>query len=137
MGKENTNLSAELWDQTLVPMERCCEKSIIRIGEATITVRPYVVDWIAYDLILGKPWISEANSLIDWQMNCMLLKPEEKFITLDTEARKHGEAPVTYLLTRKNRNVSEKQKSTIHYVVWKPSQEEGENTIENSEKEIT
>ncbi|CDF37989.1 unnamed protein product [Chondrus crispus] len=99
--KGNTNLSAELWERTLVPMERCCENLIIRIGEATITVRPYVVDWIAYDLILGKAWLSEANPLIDWKMNRMLLKQEERLITLDAEAHKHEEARLTYMLTSK------------------------------------
>lgn len=134
--KENTNLSAELWDRTLIPMERCCENLNIRIGEATITVRPYVVDWIAYDLILGKAWLSEANPLIDWKLNRMLLKQEEKLITLDAEAHRHGEARLTYMLTSKQFvRLAKKQKSIIYHVVLKPSQEEEEDTTMTSEED--
>ena len=125
--KENTSLSAELWDRTLVPMERCCENLIIRLGEVTITVRPYVLHWIAYDLILGKACLSEANPLIDWKMNRMLLKQEERLIALDAETHKHGEARLTYMRTSKQFvKLAKKQKSTIYHVVLKPSKEEGE-----------
>ena len=72
--RKKTGPSAELWDRTLDPMERCSENLNIRIGKATITVRPYVVDWIAYDLILSKAWLSTANLLIDWKQNRMLVR---------------------------------------------------------------
>ena len=50
-----TNLHAELWDGTLVPMEQCSRNLEIQLNHKTpITVRPYVVDWISYDMILGK-----------------------------------------------------------------------------------
>ena len=134
--KENTNLSAELSDRTLVPMERCCENLIIRMGEAIITVRPYVVDWISYDLILDKAKLSESNPLIDWKMNRMLLKQEERLKTLDAEAHKHGEARLKYMRTSKQFvRLAKRHKSTIYHVVLKPSQEEGENTKETGEKD--
>lgn len=66
--KENTNQGSEVWGQIHVLMGRWCENLILRVGEATISVRPYVVVWIAYDLILGKAWLSESNALIDWKM---------------------------------------------------------------------
>ena len=73
-------------------MEQCCQNLIIRIGEATIIGRPSVVDWIANDVILDKSWLSEANPLIDWKMNLILLKQEERLINLDEETHKHEEA---------------------------------------------
>lgn len=70
-------------------MERCCQKLTIWIEEAIITVRPYVVDWIAYELILGKARLSETNPLLDRNMDRMLLKQKEMLITPDAEVPKH------------------------------------------------
>ena len=113
----NTNLSAKLWARTLVPMERCCKNLIIQIGEATITVSPYVVQWIAYDLILGRAWLSEANLLIDCKMIRMLLKQQERIITLDTLAHKHGKARLTYMLTSKNFVTLAKMQKSTKYIM--------------------
>jgi len=136
--KEKTNLRAELWDGTLIPMGLCSENQNIRIGEATITVRPYVVDWISYDLILGKAWLSEANPLIDWKLNRMILKQDDRLITLDAEACRHGVSHLTYMLTSKQFvRLVKKQKSVIYHVILRPSTEEEDNnkTGEGPEEE--
>ncbi len=43
----------------------------ICIGQARFKIRPYIVDWIAFDLILGKSWLTEMNPLIDWARDRM------------------------------------------------------------------
>jgi len=48
------------------------------------------LDWISYDLIQGKAWFSEANTLIDWKLYRMILKQDDRLITLDAEACRHG-----------------------------------------------
>ncbi len=35
---------------------------------------PYIVDWIAYDIILGKSWLTSVNPMIDWTRNRMRIK---------------------------------------------------------------
>ena len=132
---EKSSLNAELWDRTLVPLERCCENLNIRIGEATINVRPYIVDWIAYDLILGKAWLSEANSIINWKDNRMLLKEGSRLIALDAKAPQHGESHPTFILASKQfMRLAKKQKSVIYHVVLKNREEnEKERTGEGLE----
>lgn len=133
--REKTNLSAELWDRTLVPMDICSQNLNIRIGKATINVRPYIVDWIAYDLILGKAWLSEANPLINWKLNRILLREGDRLLTLDAEYRKHGDARLTYMLTSKQfARLTRKQKSAIYHVVVKPFKEELKRTGEGPEE---
>lgn len=83
--REKTSLQAELWDGTLVAMQPCTKNLFIQIGEATITVRPHIVDWIAYDNIPGKSWLSEASPKIDWRSNSMKLRIRDRFIALDAE----------------------------------------------------
>ena len=61
---KHTDLNAELWDGTLVTMNTCSKSFTIRIGEATIRGKPYIVEWIAYDIILGMSWLSKANPII-------------------------------------------------------------------------
>ena len=72
--KESTDMSAELWDKTLVLMERCTEDIILNIGGARFNIKPFIVDLIAYDVILGQSWLHEFNPLINWALNRMLLK---------------------------------------------------------------
>lgn len=59
--RKNATLKAELWDGTMVARQQSASSLFIQIGEASTTVRPYVVDWIPYDTILGKLELSEAD----------------------------------------------------------------------------
>ncbi len=74
-------------------MNLCSENLEICIGQARFKIRPYIVDWIAYDLILGKSWLTEMNPLIDWARNRMRIKINNQVITLEAEASKHGASP--------------------------------------------
>ena len=126
---KQTNLKAELWDGTLVPMTRCSNNLTIQMGEASITVRPYVVDWIAYDIILGKTWLSKANPLIDWKSNRMLLKQGQRLIALDAEACNHMVSQPSYMITSKQlKRLAKKEKSEIYHVIIKSKKENQEKT---------
>ena len=108
---KQTNPKAELWDGTLVPMTRCSNNLTIQVREASITVRRYVVDWIAYDIILGKTWPSKANPLIEWKSNRMLLKQGERLIALDAEACNHMVSQPSYMITSKQlKRLAKKEK---------------------------
>ncbi len=74
-----TNLKAELWDGTLVPMEQCTDNLDLRIGQAQFKIRPYIVNWISYDIILGKRWLTDINPIIDWTRNRMRVKLKTKY----------------------------------------------------------
>ena len=120
MTKRETNLKAELWDGILTPMEKSSKDLKARIKEATIIVRPYIVNWIAYDLILGKAWLWEANPLFNWKLNHILLQQGDRSITLDAQDGNHGDAHVTYMLSRKLfGSFVRKQRSPIYHVVLK------------------
>lgn len=66
---EIQDLKAELRDGTLVDMKISTEVLNVRIVNAELQIVPYIIDWIAYDLILGKPWLSEAITVTDWKLN--------------------------------------------------------------------
>ncbi len=83
------NLKAELLDGTLVPMDLCSENMDLCIGEAKFKILPYIVDWIAYDIILGESWLTSVNPMIDWTRNHMRIKINDQIITLDAESHKH------------------------------------------------
>ncbi len=55
-------------------MNLCSENLEICSGQPRSKIRPYIVDWIAYDLILGKRWPTEMNPLIDGARNRMRIK---------------------------------------------------------------
>ena len=132
---KQTNLKAELWDGTLVPMTRCSNTLTIQMGEASITVRPYVVDWIAYDIILGKTWLSKANPLIDWKSNRMLLKQGETLIALDAETCNHIVSQPSHMITSKQlKRLAKKEKREIYHVIIKSKKENQENQENNQRK---
>ena len=119
--KESTGMSAELWDKTIVPMERCTEDITLNIRGARFNIRPFIVDLIAYDVILGQSWLHEFNPLINWALNRMLLKFDGKLITLNAEDFKHANSSRIQTLTSKQFAKSvRKQKSEIYHVMLKP-----------------
>ena len=63
--RKKTNLNAELCDGTQVPMGMSSKILTLSIWDATFKIRPYVVDIITYDIILGKSWLSDVNPIID------------------------------------------------------------------------
>ena len=86
------------------------------MGEALNTGRPYVVDWIAYDVIIGKTWLSKANPLIDWKPNRMLLKQGEGLIVLEAEACNHMVSQPSCMITIKQwKRLAKKEK--VRYIM--------------------
>ena len=122
LSRDETDLKAELWDGTLVPMELSSEEVTVTINKAKVLIRPYIVDLISYDVILGKTWLYDYNPLIDWRKNKMLLVINDKLITLDAEARQRGSSlPSGALSSKRFIRLVKKQKSRIYYVVIKPT----------------
>ena len=118
-----TNLKAELWDGTLVPMNLCTENLVLTIGPAQFTIRPYIVDWIGYDIILGKSWLTEVNPIIDWKENRMGIKMGGQVLTLDAEATENGESHLTFILSSKQFNrLARKRNSRLFHVLLRPSE---------------
>ena len=129
METKQTNLNAELWDGTLEPIATCLKNLTIQMGEASITAPPYVVDWIAYGIVLGKTWLSKAKLLIDWNSNRMLPKQSERLIALDAEAFNHMVSQPSYIITSKQlKSLAKKEKSEIYHVIIKSIKENQERT---------
>ena len=119
--KESTDMSAELWDKTLVPMERCTEDIILNIRGAKFNIKPFIVDLIACDVIFEQSCLHELNPLINWALNRMLLKLDGRIITLNAEDCKHGNSSRIQTPTSKQfAKLVRKQKSEIYYVMLKP-----------------
>ena len=122
---EPSDFHAELWDKTLVQMDYSNEVIPIQIGKATINVRPYIVDWIAYDIILGKSWLSEANPKIDWKLNTMLLQHSDSNILLKSDDKRNSNIEV--LSAKQFCRKAKKEKSCIYHVVIKPDKNGNKN----------
>ncbi len=60
--REKTNLTAQLWDGTLVPMDICSENLDLRIGKAISKIRPYIVDLIAHDIFFKQKLVGLSKS---------------------------------------------------------------------------
>ena len=87
------------------------------------------MDWVAYDVILGKSWLSEANPIIDWASNHMLLRQEERLITLDAECSRYGASLPKYMLTSKHlQRLAKKEKNNIYHVMVRPKESENMGT---------
>ena len=119
---ERVALRAELWDGTLLPMERGSEVLNIKIGNAEIMIRPYIVDLTSYDIILGKSWLATHNPHIDWRKNCMLLNLNGKNYTLDAEApEQRVSRPRDLLSSKQIVRIARKNQSYLYHVVVKPA----------------
>ena len=95
------------------------------------------MDWVAYDMILGKSWLSEANPIIDWATNRMLLKQGERFITLDAECSSYGASLPKYILTSKQlARLARKEKSNIYHVMIRPKESEKMGTDAHHREEL-
>ena len=129
----STDLSAELWDGTLVPMEISVSDLQLKIGKATINVRPYVVDWIAYDVILGKSWLSEANPSIDWKSNKMTLRKGKLLITVQARDNYKDNPSICTILSAKQLcRRAKKEKSPIFHVIVKNVANKSNNDNRNT-----
>ena len=118
-------------------MQKCTENLNLRIGKPTENVGPYIVDWVAYDMILGKSWLSEANLIIDLATNHMLLRQEERFITLDAECSRYGASLPKYMLTSKQlARLARKEKSNIYHVMVRPKESEKIGTDAHHREEL-
>ena len=120
---KTTDLKAELWDGTLVPMSLCSENLIIIIGPAKFIIRPYIVDWIGHDVILGKSWLAEVNPIIDWKENKMNVKKGSQILALDAEATENGDSHLTFILSSKQfSRLARKRNSSLYHVLLRPSE---------------
>ncbi len=94
----------------------------IIIDKAKFRIRPCIVDWISYDLILRKQWLTNVNSLINWTQNKTRISNNNQIITLDAKSRKHGASlPTTILTCKQFLRLAKKKKSTCYHVHLKPS----------------
>ena len=95
------------------------------------------MNWVAFDIILGKSWLSDANPIIDWKSNRMLLKEGEEFIILDAECSKYGASLPTYILTSKQlARLARKEKSKIYHVIIRPKESEKMGTEAHHKEEL-
>lgn len=130
------DLMAELWNRTLVPMEHCTQNLVTQTGCAAIAVWPYVGDWIAYDIILGKSWLSDADPIINWKSNRMLLQQENSFLTLDTNSDKHRTSLPFYFHTGEQfARVACRKRCALYHIMLRPKQDE-EGQDESNPREV-
>eukprot|EP00171_Calliarthron_tuberculosum_P023624 IDg23624t1 len=115
-------------------MEKCSENLELQIGSEAFNIRPYIVDWIAYDIILGKSWLSDVNPLIDWKLNRICIKKDNQIIALDAEAPEYGESHLPFILSSKKFDRLAKKKNMVLYLVLlKPSNEDGLEEIQSQD----
>ena len=98
---QTVDLKAKLWDGTLVPMKQSSVSLILEMQNAKLKIRPYIVDLMSYDIILGKSWLAQHNPKINWHRNRMLLNINGKLFTLDAEKSEHWRKTPSKLLTGK------------------------------------
>lgn len=67
-------------------MEFYSKKLEFSIGWDVFKTRLYIVDLIAYNIILGKSWLTEVNSIIDWKYNLMRMNVSQNILNLDAKA---------------------------------------------------
>ena len=133
---DKTNLKAELWDGTLVEMEQSSENLELQLGSEAFIIRPYIVDWIAYDIILGKSWLTEVNPLIDWKRNQVCIKKDNQIKSLDAEACSHRESHLPWMLSSKQlARLARKNRTPIYIVLLKPSVKKEKEEIQSQEIE--
>ena len=119
--REKTNLKAELWDGTLVPMSKCSGDLVLKIGPVEFKIRPYIVDWIGYDIILGKKWLTEVNPIINWKENRVGIKMDNQIQALDAESAENGDSHLQFILSGKQfSRLARKKHSQLFHVLLRP-----------------
>eukprot|EP00171_Calliarthron_tuberculosum_P000963 IDg963t1 len=102
-------------------MDICSENLDLHIGKAVFETRPYIVDLISYDIILGKTWLTEINPIINWKTNQMRISQRGQIIALDAEDCEHKDSHLTCMLTSKQfERLAKKKKSSLFHVLLKP-----------------
>ncbi len=102
-------------------MDICSENLDLRIGKAISKIRPYIVDLIAYDIILSKSWLASVNPIINWKANRMRIEQGHQVISMDVEAPKHGVSRLTFMFTSKKfERLAKKKRSPLYHVLLKP-----------------
>lgn len=106
-------------------MQKCTRDLIIQTDDATTTVRSSKIDWIAYDIILGRSWLSEASPNVDRKSNSVKLFTGDRFITLDTKSSEHDNSHQERILTGKQvARLLRKHICKVYCVPIRPSQNE-------------
>ena len=108
---KNTSRKAELWTEI--------------IDSVAFKIRPFIVDWTAEDIILGKRWLSQINPMINWKLNRLSIKKDNLIVTLDAVDRSHGDSHLPFMTTGKQFGRLAKWKNCMMYpVLLHPSESE-------------
>ncbi len=119
-------------------MKQCTDYLDLRIGQAQFKIRPYIVNWISYDTILGKRWLTDINPIIDWTRNRMRVKLKNQIQTLDAGRRSDRVSHLKGLLSSKQfARLVKKKKIRCYYVLLKPFNKDDEVEQNNDELEET
>lgn len=131
--RKPSEVKAELWDGTLVPMDECLDVLNIQIGKAKFKTNPFIVDLIGYDVILGKTWLKQYNPRINWKRNTVLVNIDNKNFFLDAESVKRQSSREEALLSKKQfAKLVKRQKSKIYLVTIHPKTNQCEQDIEKN-----
>lgn len=118
-------MKAKFWDGTLEVMPQCTKSLFIQLGEATTTVRRYIVDRIAYDIILGKSWLHEVSPENHWRSKSMKLCIKDSLVTLDAKCTRSESSIQEHTTTGKQSlRLTRKLKCKAIRELVRPSQDE-------------
>jgi hypothetical protein len=75
----------EFADATRAPSESI-ENVILCVSGVSHPVRALVVDLAAYEVILGKPWFTRHNPIVDWRQHQLRLVIDDRTVVVDASA---------------------------------------------------
>jgi hypothetical protein len=100
----------EFADGTRVPSTSIDNVSLSVAG-VSHPVRAVVVELAAYEGILGKPWFTIHNPIVDWRRHEMRLVTDGRTVVVDASASPQRESPkdITRISTKKLKKVVRRQ----------------------------
>ena len=106
----------EFADGTQVPAA-CAEGIQLSVAGIAHPVRATIVELASYEVILGKPWFTRHNPIVDWRLNRMKIRVDGKCVEIDatTNPQKNEVEGVTQISAAKMTRIF-RQRSRVYLV---------------------
>lgn len=113
-------------------MQQCTRNLFIQADGAIITLRSYIVNSIAYDII---PWLFAASQKNDWRSYSTKLRIRDEYITLDAECTESEDSSQEHTITEYQfAKLARKRNCEATHVLVRPLNGECSYQNEHSQK---